>query len=370
MNYIYYQTKTQFTNTGDVLINKALIESLRKYGKLRCNCEKEISKEFIQELEIKEDEKVVTKNVFSLFGDILKQAIKAKKNGDKVYIVSGLGHKWGGNFKINLKNMVAGIVSLFYKILGIKIVRIGMSIGPITNGLAIAEKFRSLFTHYYYVRDTKSYELCKKIGIKKVELCPDMSWIYLIGSSRVFNASNIVTVSLRESILNENNDIYKDEMFKKCGDILERIEKSMNQKIKVVFLYQVKQDKEFCKKAYELFSKKYDCEFLEEQINLFTAPEIYGKSILNISNRLHSILLGYKYGSLPIALIDTENHIKISQTLKDCELSELIVDVYNGKEEEIRNIVENKERLYKKLVSVENEKKAETIRILDKIFSK
>lgn len=42
MNTIYYQTKTKFNNTGDALINKALIEMLRNYGQLKCNCSKEI----------------------------------------------------------------------------------------------------------------------------------------------------------------------------------------------------------------------------------------------------------------------------------------------------------------------------------------
>lgn len=368
MNYIYYQTKTQFENAGDVLINKALIENLREFGSLKCNCSKSISNEFIKELGILDDEKIECKNGFSYMINIFKQSVKAKKNKSKVYIVSGLGHQWGGNFKTYLRNISAGLIFALYRLLGIRIIKIGMSIGPISKWQGITEKFRSKFINYYYVRDTKSLNLCNQIGIKKAKICPDMSWLYLNRKEKKLNNNNIISVSLRESVLNEKDNKYVEKMLEKCDLILKNLNKELDNKMKVIFYYQVKRDYDFCKKAYEYFKEKYDCEFIDNQFILSTVEKVYSKTSYNISNRMHSLLLGYKYGSLPIAIIDTEKHIKISQTLIDNNLNDFIVDVYNAEEKNIRDIINNKSGLFNKLINVEQESTNEILKILREIF--
>jgi len=78
--------------------------------------------------------------------------------------------------------------------------------------------------------------------------------------------------------------------------------------------------------------------------------------------------LGYKYGSLPIAVIDTEKHIKISQTLKDNNLNDFIVDVYSGNEQDVNKIIDNKNILFEKLVETEKYNTNKILEILNKIF--
>lgn len=368
MNYFYYQTKTKFINTGDALINKALLDTLREYGRVQCNCSKEIPEFFIKELEINNDEKIETKSELGFVLNILKAAIRSKLKGDKVFIVSGLGHNFGGSFKKCIRNLVAGILFPIYRLFGVKIVRIGMSIGPVTKLLAITEKIRSIFINYYYVRDTQSLELCKNIGIKKAKICPDMSWLYLKNNKRSENKNNIVIVNLRSSILHENSEEYINCMISKCREILHYLNDSVNRKLHIIFTYQVLEDEEYTKKLYEIFKDEFECEFYDKQIRLENAEIFYSKATYNISNRMHSLLLGYKYGALPIALIDTKKHIKIQQTLLDCDLPELAIDIYNGKKEDIINIIDNKEFLFDKLLKVEKNKQKEIISELDKIL--
>ena len=83
-NYIFYQTRTEFKNTGDTLINKALIDTLREYGHLQCYCSKEIPQDFLMQLEIKENEKIYCKNELQFVMKILKMAIQKRKT-DKIY---------------------------------------------------------------------------------------------------------------------------------------------------------------------------------------------------------------------------------------------------------------------------------------------
>ena len=369
MNYIYYQTKTKFINTGDALINKALLDILRNYGVLKCNCSKEIPNFFLNELGIRENERIIGKSELSFVLHILQSGIKSKFNGNKVYIVSGLGHNYGGSIKKCLRNLIAGLLFLIYRIFNIKIIRIGLSLGPITNKLALTEKFRSIFINYYYVRDTKSLELCKKIGIKKANLCPDLSWIYEYNSSRKFNKkSNIVIVNLKGSTYDGNDEKYIRFIKKKCFELLKLINDSMNSRMIVKFIYQVAEDKDICLELYNYFKEYFNCKIIDKQIRLDTAKQYYGEAKYNISNRMHSILLGYKYGSLPIAMIDTLKHLKIQQTLKDCDLEELSIDVYYGTKKEMLKVINYDTKLYAKIVNVEKEKQEEIISILNNII--
>ena len=365
MNYIYYQTKTKFTNTGDALINKTLLNLLRNYGCLRCNCSKKIPNRFIEELGIKEEEKVKTKTEFGFVISIFKSALIGKFKGNKTYIVSGLGHNWGRSFKKCVRNLLASAIFPFYRLCGVKIVKIGMSIGPISTGLGFTEKIKSLFINYYYVRDTKSLILCHDIGIKKAKLCPDLSWSYLSNKKKEINKKdNIITIGLKESILNEKDSNYITLMLNRLDEVLA----SFKQPVKLLFIYQVVEDKNITLNAYNRFKDKYDSSIVEEQLNLNNVEKYYGQAMYNISNRMHSLLLGYKYGALPLALVDIKNHIKISQTFIDNNLEDLLIDIYTDSKEKINYIEENKVKLFNQIATVEKNMTVEIKNVLNNTF--
>lgn len=352
MNTIFYQTNTQFENTGDVLINRTLIDFLREYGKVKCNCSTKIPEEFLKELDIREEEKLICKGSMHYAWLVLKSSFQRKK-GDCIYLVSGLGHQWGGNRKVYCKNVISGILFAIFKAMGVRIIKIGFSIGPVTKQLAATERFRSNFISHYYVRDQKSYELCKEIGINKAMICPDMSWLYERKLVKEFNNGNEVCVCLRESILNETNPQYISAMFRKIEEVLEIAGRKIGDDMKVFFFYQVKRDSAFAKQAYEHFKDKYDCVFIKEQVTIDTASTHYARFRYVISNRLHSLLLGYKYGTMPIAVIDSQNHIKISQTFIDNGLEDYLIDVYAENREKIERLVERDNDYYGKLLLAE-----------------
>ena len=243
-----------------------------------------------------------------------------------------------------------------------------MSIGPLTKRLAFTEKIRGHFVDYYYVRDSKSLNLCHDIGIKKAKLCPDMSWLFDKNLIRNQNDSNKICINLRKSIFDTEDDkFYQKKMIEMCNEVLSVITKKEDE---IVFCYQVQEDKEYCQEVYNYFKDKYNCKIVTNQIRLSDAKKVYGSSKYIISNRMHSLLFAYKYGSLPIALIDSKKHTKIQQTFDDCGLHELIVDVYSGTKKGIQYIVKNSEVLYKKFIEVEKQKQKEILTVLDDIFKK
>lgn len=370
MNYIYYQTKTKFINTGDALINKALLDTLREYGKLQCNCSKEIPDFFINELGIKNDEKIYANSELKFVLTILKRAITKKKE-NKIYIFSGLGHNFGGSPKKIIRNLITGLIIFpIYRLFGVRITRIGMSIGPITKALGISERIRSWTINYYLVRDEKSLKLCHEIGIKKAKLCPDLSWLYLKNKKREISLDkdNSIIICLRDSMFDTEDITYREKLLNKLDELLKKMNEK--EKIKLLFMYQVEEDKDFTFELYNRYSSIYDCKLEEKQIRLSNAKKYYSNYKFNISNRMHSILFGYKYGSMPIVLTDLKRHTKISQTLVDNDIEEIAFDINAESNNKLDNLYIDYTDIMKKIYKVEKNNQEKIIEELNDILKK
>lgn len=370
MNYIFYQTKTNFSNTGDSFINKSLISELRNYGTIVANCSSDIPHSFIASLGIRDDEKIICDSEFSFVKNVLKYAFKSLFKHDKVFIFSGLGDSFGGGFKPILRNFLSFPIFLVYRIFGVKIIRIGRSIGPMTRMMYFSEKVRSIFINYYYVRDSISLKKCHDIGIKKAKLCPDMSWLYNEHSSRNINFDNKnILVNVRNAILDSSTNEYKELLTNsilKVIDCLHNLDNDYN----FIFCYQVDEDKEYVNYLYNIVKKKYSCSYLSKKITMDNIEDVYSNSIINISNRMHSLLLGYKFGTLPLAIIDKKNHIKITGTLVDNDLEDILFDINNLDLSTIKDLYCNdKTALYNKIINIEKYNQEQIRNILDFIFN-
>jgi len=367
MKHIFYQTKTMYSNTGDALINNALINELRNYGSLHANCSRDVPAEFLKALGIEENERINFESEFAFIRAVIKCALK---NRGQVYLFSGPGDMYGGGLKLVLRNLVSGLIFPVFRIFGVTIVRIGRSVGPISRLMVFSEWIRSLFLSYYYVRDSKSLERCRKGGIKKVGICPDMSWLYDKNHVSKINNTNAVMINLRNSIFDDVENGFIETTLKSCEHVLENLISRMGDEMKVYVAYQIVEDKEFSKSVYDYFKDKYNVEYIPNQMKLEELEYYYGMVDYHISNRMHSLLAGYKYGSLPIALVDTERHTKISATFSDCDLKELMIDIYNQEDiSRVTSICDNREELMNKLLDCEKEKQESICSVLDFVFS-
>lgn len=367
MNYFFYQTKTKYDNTGDALINKALLSELRKHGRVFANCSAYIPEEFLEELEIRKDEQIVCKNSRQFALKIMGHALRHRQ--DNTYIVSGLGDIYGGGVKKVMRNVLSACVLPVYSLLGVKNVRIGRSFGVMTKAMQWSETLRGLFVSSYFVRDTQSLQRCRSMGISKVQLCPDMSWLYEEGTVRRENASDVVMINMKGSTLNIREQKYIDALVKKCRIFLKRLEEEKKEKVRVLVAYQVSEDAEFSQYVYHQLKDEFYVEFADTQMKLGDLRKYYSQCGYHLSNRMHSLLSGYKYGSLPVALIDTQNHLKIAATLKDCDLDEFMIDVFDEcPESKINNILANKSKLFRKMTICEAEQSEKIHRILSHEF--
>ena len=370
MNHIFYQTKTHFSNTGDVLINNALINVLRNYGIIHANCCSDVPEEFLQNVGLKSEERIACENEFAFIKTVISYAKKVKKSGDKVYVFSGLGDMYGGGLKLTVRNLISGMVFPVFRLFGVNIIRIGRSVGPLSKALAFSERVRSKFLTRYYLRDSKSLERCKNYKIKTSGFCPDLSWVYDSNHDKKINNTKTVMVNLRNSIFDNKESKFIESTLAKCDEVLSVLSKKYKGQMKVIVAYQIKEDAEFSKTVYEFLSPKYDVEYRAKQIMLSEIKECYSCADFHLSNRMHSLLVGYKYGSLPIALIDVENHTKISATFKDCYLPEIMLDIYKSQDSNnIEFLFENREEILNKMFEIESHYCEEISLVLNGVFN-
>lgn len=352
MNYIFYQTKTKFTNTGDALINRALITTLRSYGKLYANCSSEIPDMFIQELGISNNEKLDGTSELSFVKNVLKCSLLKKKD-DNVYLFSGLGDSYGGTPKQVIRNILSSLTFALFRISGVKVVRIGRSVGPLTKAMQLTERFRSIFLSYNFVRDSKTLDRCRNYGIKKAEFCPDMSWLYDINGVRTINDTGTIMVNLRNAIFDDSEIPFVNATLNSLESVLEIFASHYGENLQILVAFQIDEDAAFSKQIYERLKNKYNVTYINHQMRMSELAGYYGMVDFHISNRMHSLLLGYKYGSLPLALVDVANHTKISATLKDCDLESLMIDIYDNRFEKVKELISNRDTLMNKIFATE-----------------
>lgn len=347
----FFQGNTQYENTGDVLINKSLIQLLRQQGNVIVN-DTQMPQWYLQSLNLHDKERI-TRNSSSFTVCLLKSLFKRNV---KVYLIAGPpGHLFGNSIKKSFRNIISGLFFMILQLFGAKIIKIGFSMGPIGKTLAWTEWFRALFTDHYLVRDSITLKLAKSIGISKASFFPDLAWMYEVEAFTPVENKSTIVISFRNSIVEGmSSDLY----LQKLRETLFAMLKNADGDFKIVVSYQVERDFHFCKKLFEELSEEMSVSFNNVQITLENAASTYTSASCIITNRLHGALLAYKYGALPIVLTDASDHLKIRGIYLDAEVNNLILDVNESVEDNIQHF----DRLIReraKLLSVLQKKEVE-----------
>lgn len=324
---IFYKTTAAFDNTGEVLIYKSLLEQLRPYGQIVIDDHNEKSAIFLEKIGVKQDELLSTYSPCPFILAMLLSALTQVVSTRKVAFVTGLGEHRYTTVKSSVKNFSAACLLALLKLLGVKVVRIGMSMHIAGLLPKFSERILSMFVDHYYVRDSLSQRMCRDAGVKCAKIAPDLSWAYAVDCQKIDDESSEVTnciFSFRSSLY--KGDISKIENLKEAIVILAHtLIRQYGCSIQIT--YQVGTDANFAHELYQTLSRQHDNVFLvEELITLENAGSFYGHAQLVFSNRLHTLLLSYKYGAVPIGFIDKSNQKKIVGIFEDVGLEDLLID--------------------------------------------
>ncbi|MFD2598053.1 polysaccharide pyruvyl transferase family protein [Sphingobacterium corticis] len=371
---LYYKGYTQYHNIGDQLINKSLLDHFRKHASIVVSDAK-MPEFYLQNLEVTEAERVSKKGK-GFHGALVADAFNACFDPQKkvYFLASPPGHQFDNSFVTGCKYVLTGLFYLLLNILGVEIIKIGFSIGPLSSMGKIGERFRAWFVRNYYVRDSISLKYAKGIGVNHAKFFPDLCWSYqpnpetrITVPTEVANALPKVVISFRSAVHGESAvDAYEQSLVQ----ILEQISMNYQGQYQFEIAYQVASDKAFSEQLYEKFKSRFPITLRQAQIDLQGAG-YYSSADFVLTNRLHVALLAYKFTCLPIILTDIQQHAKINGIFSDAGLKELLVDTQEGTPTALTNVglvFQNKTPLLAKLQSEESAYHELAINIMSDIF--
>ncbi|WP_237884453.1 polysaccharide pyruvyl transferase family protein [Pseudomonas sp. PGPR40] len=320
---IYFEPAGQIENTGDLLINKVALDLVRKYGEIIVN-DNDTPRWFVDEITGGNDTLASSSNS-SLFASIFFEAIRRRS---ETYLLLPPGDISRKGMKSSIGTIVKSSKLFILRLVGCKIIRLGFSIGPFDKANAISESIQSFAYRVYGVRDSHSLKFGKDIRINNLIFFPDFSWYYKPDTDRLgtFEHENHIVLSFRS---NANGIKHDSSYLEKIKEILSRFLAENPSSSKVTICYQVAYDREGCRDLYDELRKKnhhLQFEFIDKKLSLSECNEIYSKSSLVISNRLHVLMLAAINGAKIIALTKLGHNKKIANLFADNRIDACIVN--------------------------------------------
>lgn len=356
MKKILYIVATQYDNMGDLLINKCLIDELAEYGEVYLD----------------------TKNVPESFKAVLLE----HKNARELSEVSTLSLKGKGllllpfyrNFKFDYMFKSPGPfggsvtfgqkvkASLFQFIFSVMKQR-GTKSYLIGNDFVLASDFDKKIVRKYgkvldglYVRSKENVTLLKGLGVPDADYSPDLCFMMKADASAA--QKQRVGISFRDMGDATNQKI------KKAVKLY--IDYFSSKNVPIEIFYQVERDKQF---NLELFNEfRNDLVTFREKVLAWEERDYYLDKGVLISNRLHVLLLGQIYESLPVALLYGQANTKKIKDLYDTVgMPDFVFsDVTTA---DLDKIYDNRDILRARIKEVNNKQKSIFKSHLEKIFN-
>ena len=391
-NLIFCGAHTQFNNLGDLIINRILLEKLGRYGTVVIRDEG-IPAWYYGQLGLTTQQRASDYkwkfNYLILFA-ALRSRFSSKRR--RVYLVETPGHRYGEMTRKWLKPFSLALLHYFiFRLAGVRICALGVSIGPFDKTLEIIEWCRNRLLFFYSVRDSLSATYAKQIGINRAARFPDLAWLLETHaanpdrqtdtrSGAQANKSSLrkddyVIFSFRAQTHNladssTHPQEYQQQLFRSLDAIASLVSQTWSKKL--IISYQVEMDQPFCQQLAERYAASHQAIFVKEQVDLDSMREIYGNAFIVFSNRLHVLMLAMALGAIPIAVVDTANHSKITGIFQDADLHRLVVDVGAGEMDlaAVSEIAENAAAVRGELADGYAKNRAEGNALLRQLFTR
>ncbi|MGO4770116.1 polysaccharide pyruvyl transferase family protein [Flavobacterium sp. W22_SRS_FK3] len=365
MNYFFYSLNTQFENTGDLLINKALINLLSSKGVVYIE-DANKPQDFIDQLLDKNVVQLSTVSTKSNVIDYLDERLTDKKRKDSYFLILVPGDLSKVGIKMAIKSSLYALKRLIpLKKRGAKVLRLGVSLGNFDFFNGYVESFNSWIYFYYAVRDKKSLKIAENYNFSNLNYFPDLAWTYCwkdkpkIASKK----KDYVVLSFRSNASGKYHDTaYIEKITKSLKDILLN---SDLKDYKIYVSYQVEYDRSASEYIFNYFKDEFDIEFIDKNLNIEEAPDLYFNAKIVITNRLHVFMLALLTDTLAIPVIDKIDNKKIWNILEDNDLEGLVLDRQLPSEKNIErlNKIFNENEFWLKKF---NEKKRENSEYISK----
>ena len=348
---IFYEARTQYGNLGDLIINRTLLERLREYGQIVIN-DHGVPNWYCKELGIELNERAsFYENGFNrlIITSKLKSLFQLKFS--KTYLFLGPGHLSDHSRYLGSRKWI--LYFLLLRILGVRLCRLGFSIGDLSDHNQKIVKWVSRFSYFYGVRDSISESLAHQMEMCQVKYFPDLAWLFRSSFQTAIKPSadkDYIVFSFRESAHScDTSNAYQENLVVVLDKIVDLVCRQWSKRL--IVAYQVDYDSEFSQRLVQRYVEPYDVEFVDQKLNVQDALELYSNALMVFSNRLHVLLFAIMAGSLPIAVIDSDRQSKVTGIFLDAELSSLVLDIHSDLEQVMKlNMLVNEMNLIKERI--------------------
>ena len=310
----FFSANTQFDNAGDALINRELLKVLRSHGLVRV-ARSGAPDAFLRQLRLEEGElRYKGRRELSLAAAI--EGLKARFFGARHPVLVLTPGDPGGPLDIDV--LVRATLMLALNLVGVRIVRLGVSINRMSRSRLLLEAFLSRFYVHFGVRDTFSLTIAHSNGFRNVAYFPDLS-LALPPAGRFKQRDPgvaRVVVSLRYDNLDGDG---KRALIAKLEQVIEALA-GAQRTVSLHFLAQVGMDRAFMRELAARYGGPSTCMLTEEQ-DLDRLAELYSSTDIIVSNRLHALLFASANGAVPFGLLVPEKNKKIIALLGDLDLA-------------------------------------------------
>jgi polysaccharide pyruvyl transferase WcaK-like protein len=366
---IYFKPALQIENTGDLLINKAEIDLVRKYGHVILD-DNDRPEWFMQQLSPGgQDIALSALSSESLYKTIFKR-LKGQSTKSIYLLMPG-----GNTSRLGrqaAKSTFKNFLRLYrLKLAGCKIIRTGFSIGPFDTLNGWMESLNSRAFYHCSFRDQSSLKLANKYKFKDPKYAPDLAWAYEPALEDTISKGDYYVISLRSNTYGEIHDSSYLEPIK--AKLLAVLRSVLSAERRIILSYQVKYDREACLEIYDHFKSEFpNIEVLDKKLLLKDAEDLYAGAKCVFSNRLHVLLLAMQTNTLAIPFINDVDNRKVTSIYNDNGLEDIML--YSDRDaamqiDRLTSILGNEVDVMKRFRSLVDKNKALIIDNLNGVFS-
>ncbi|QGN38816.1 polysaccharide pyruvyl transferase family protein [Klebsiella oxytoca] len=344
-----YRPQTQYENLGDALIAKNLLNILSNYGQIYID-DKNVPSNY---MDIIKNQACIGHEEYKCHFAFLPFKLRLK--GNPVCFVFKPGHFFGDTNSLGgwKRILIMTTYLTLLKLGGIKFIRTGVSIGPLKSGYMFYERFLNRVVSFTGVRENKSIKYLSENGINlNVKKVKDLAfWSLKKEQLKLNEKQKYIAYSFRSF-----DPSIDAKMARRIATILVNIHNKSKRNgvdCKIISVTQVQRDAKFnseIKKeiininpSIEIDDYYYDI----SKESYCKLKEIYSKTNIIFSNRLHALLYAFESGVYPVAMGNAEQNFKVKYVLEDTLLEDNFIDItgINFSDEDITNdIVKSRDR--------------------------
>lgn len=303
---VFVYLKTQFSNAGDALIIREQVRIFRALGRIRA-ARSGAPQAFLSELGLAQDE-IFEGGWLRL---VMRVAWGALRTSERPFLLLPPGDPGGG---VSAGALARCMVFPLLAMLGVRIVRVGFSLGRLSPARMRLESWISRWCHFQGIRDLLSINDAKHYGFHRVGYFPDLS---LNTPHMTAMRGPAMTARPRVALSFRGDNIGESERSATIETVFATLA-PYRQSATLVGVVQVQRDQAFVEQVMEEARRRgFKTEAaVFTSFNLTELAAQYATCDLVLSNRLHVFLFGALNGATPLAVIDEVRNRKITGILQ------------------------------------------------------